>query len=235
MLVPVNPAAEAQRAANAARSATTLGILAGGPVFASSAAGAQLLGAPNDIVNNFGVAQAGLVGSVAGWSGSQPIYTGPRSFPQQFGIGYTPRSADIAPSGASEPVTLRPLNPGTRFYVNADGEILDANTYARNSGFRTGVRDQVWAAAVDGETGLVRDPLSGALMSKAEPWDMGHRAGMEYWKERDYAINDWLDNQNFTTRTQFLDKMNDPSRYRPELPSSNRSHRAEDSSNDFWK
>jgi hypothetical protein len=118
---------------------------------------------------------------------------------------------------------------------SANGEILDANTYTRNSGFRTGVRDQAWANAVDSETGLVRDPLSGSVMNKAEPWDMGHRPGMEYWKERDYAINDWLDSRNFATRQQFLDKMNDPSRYRPELPSSNRSHRAEDASNEFWK
>ena len=96
--------------------------------------------------------------------------------------------------------------------------------------------DTILAAnAVDMDTGLVRDPLKGAVMSKDEPWDMGHRPGMEYWKERDYAINDWLDNRNLTTRQEFLDRMNDPSRYRPELPSSNRSHRAEDVSNDFWR
>lgn len=135
---------------------------------------------------------------------------------------------------SKSPISINPLNPDTRFYVRPDGETLDAKTYARNSGFRTGVRDSVWNNAVDGDTGLVTDPLKGIPMKKAEPWDMGHRPGMEYWKERDNAINNWLNNYNFTTRKQFLDKMNDPSRYRPELPESNRSHRAEDDSNDFW-
>lgn len=170
---------------------------------------------------------------------------GARALEADFGLstGYTTGSTTLFGAGVrganttlpAGPININPLNPGTRFYVGANGEILDANTYARNSGFRTGVRDQAWADAVNKETGLVSDPLSGLVMKKAEPWDMGHRPGMEYWKERDYAIKDWLDNRNFTTRQGFLDKMNDPSRYRPELPSSNRSHRAEDVSNDFWK
>lgn len=71
-------------------------------------------------------------------------------------------------------------------------------------------------------------------MDPQAPWDMGHRPGMEYWKERDNAINNWLDNRTYAPRTDFLDRMNDPARYRPELPASNRSHRAADSSNDFW-
>jgi hypothetical protein len=58
---------------------------------------------------------------------------------------------------------------------------------------------------------------------------------MEYWKERDNAINKWLNEREHTSRKEFLDKMNDPKRYRPELPSSNRSHRGEDASLDFWE
>ena len=155
-----------------------------------------------------------------------------------------PKVAERAPSQETEPGPLgkkpqpkavRPLNPSTRFYASSDGQVLDANTYARNSGFRKGVRDQVWNDAVDDSTGLVNDPLSGATMSKEEPWDMGHRPGMEYWKERDNAINNWLDNRDYTSRKEFLDIMNDPSRYRPELPSSNRSHLGEDASSDFWE
>ena len=134
-----------------------------------------------------------------------------------------------------QPKAVRPLNPGTRFYATSDGQVLDANTYARNSGFRKGVRDEVWNDAVDDSTGLVKDPLSGATMNKNDPWDMGHRPGMEYWKERDNAINNWLDNREYTSRKEFLDIMNDPARYRPELPSSNRSHLGEDASNDFWE
>jgi hypothetical protein len=134
-----------------------------------------------------------------------------------------------------EPTSIRPLNPDTRFYVSPEGEVLDKKTYARNSGFRNGVRDDVWDEAVNPETGLVSDPLSNVVMSKDEPWDMGHRPGMEYWKERDNAIIKWLDTRDYTTRKEFLDKMNDPDRYQPELPSSNRSHRGEDASNDFWE
>lgn len=138
-------------------------------------------------------------------------------------------------ASSSGPISVRPLNPSTRFYVSAEGEVLDAKTYARNSGFRKGVRDEAWNDAINPETGLVNDPLTGSTMNKSEPWDMGHREGMEYWKERDNAINKWLDNRDYTTRTEFLDKMNDPKRYRPEIPSSNRSHRGEDATNSFWE
>ncbi len=139
------------------------------------------------------------------------------------------------PNGASgnAPTTVTPLNPGTRFYVDSDGNILDARTYARNSGFRQGVRTKVWAAAVDKITGLVIDPLTKATMDLKKSWDMGHRPGMEYWKERDNAINKWLNDRIFTPRKKFLDRMNDPKRYQPELPESNRSHRGEDDSNEL--
>lgn len=113
--------------------------------------------------------------------------------------------------------------------------MLDTKTYARNSGFRKNVRDDAWNDAVNPETGLVNDPLTNIVMNKDEPWDMGHRPGMEYWKERDNAINKWLDNRGYTTRKEFLDKLNDPKRYRPELPSSNRGHRDEDATRDFWE
>ncbi|MEJ2632842.1 MAG: GH-E family nuclease [Acidihalobacter sp.] len=135
----------------------------------------------------------------------------------------------------SAPVEVNPLNPNTRFYISPEGDVLDAKTYARNSGFRKGVRDEVWGDAVDSETGLVRDPLSGAVMNKEEARDMGHRPGMEYWKERDNTISRWLNEREHISRKEFLDKMNDPKRYRPELPSSNRSHRGEDATHDFWE
>ncbi len=136
-------------------------------------------------------------------------------------------------SGARSPVEIKPLNPGIDYYVDAEGRTLSVKTYDR-SGFRSGVRDDAWDAAVDPETGLVRDPLTSGVMNKNEPWQMGHKPMMEYWKERDYAINQWLDNRIFTPRKDFLDRLNDPSRYRPELPASNQSHLAEDTSNLFW-
>ena len=70
-------------------------------------------------------------------------------------------------------------------------------------------------------------------MNKSDPWQMGHRPQMEYWKERNYTIDEWLYNRKYTTREEFLDIMNDPKRYRPELKASNQSHLGEDKSNQF--
>ena len=138
-----------------------------------------------------------------------------------------------APTTGKDCKDCNSLKPDTRFYVKPDGQTLDAKTYSRNSGFRSGVRDKTWDDAVDPATGRVSDPLTGKTMSKDEPWDMGHRPKMEYWKERDNAISEWLNNDKAMSRGDFLDRMNDPSRYRPELPSSNRSHKGEDRTSDF--
>lgn len=102
------------------------------------------------------------------------------------------------------------------------------NTYARPSGFRAPVRGQVWGSAVEPSTGRVRDPVTGQFMSEAKPWDMGHKPGHEFHKHADSA------EQRGISREQFLDEYNDPSHYRPELPSSNRSHRGEDHTDSYF-
>lgn len=99
-------------------------------------------------------------------------------------------------------------------------------TYRRPSSFRAGVRDEVWETAKDGQ-GVVRDPLTGRVMDPDEPWDMGHRPGFEHWKHEISAADRGI------SRSEFLDEFNDPSHFRPELPSSNRSHQAEDLT-DSW-
>jgi predicted ribonuclease toxin of YeeF-YezG toxin-antitoxin module len=101
------------------------------------------------------------------------------------------------------------------------------NTYARPSGFRAGVRPQAWNNAIEPSTGRVRDDLTGRFMSPDKPWDMGHQPGYEFRKHAADAEARGI------SRQQFLDEHNDPTHYRPELPSSNRSHRAEDTSDDF--
>jgi len=153
----------------------------------------------------------------------------------EAGVGQIEHPLSEPKAAAAKPTAVPDINPGTRFYVAGNGETLDARTYARNSSFRAGVRDQVWADAVDPETGLVSDPLTSLPIDVGQKWDMGHRPGMEYWKERNIAIQKWLESRTVTTRSEFLDRMNDPKRYRPELPSSNRSHKAEDATNDFWE
>lgn len=101
-------------------------------------------------------------------------------------------------------------------------------TYDRPSNFRKGVRDAVWDAAVEPSTGRVRDPLTGRFMSKDQAWDMGHNPGHEFRKHQKDAAERGI------SREQFLDEHNDPSNYRPELPSSNRSHKGEDLTDDFF-
>jgi RHS repeat-associated protein len=100
--------------------------------------------------------------------------------------------------------------------------------YARPKSFRKGVRDKVWDAAVEPSTGRVRDPVTGRFMSPDKPWDMGHKPGFEFRKHRASAEERGID------RGTFLDEHNEPSHYRPELPSSNQSHKGEDVSDDYF-
>jgi HNH/ENDO VII superfamily nuclease with conserved GHE residues len=109
-----------------------------------------------------------------------------------------------------------------------EGVAGKAVSYARPSGYRVGVRDQVWNDAIKvSPDGLVRDPLTGRVMSQSEPWDMGHLSGHEFRRIQAESQAAGI------SRQQFLDIHNDPKIYRPELPSSNRSHALEDMSDHF--
>lgn len=109
------------------------------------------------------------------------------------------------------------------------GEVAEAEDtrFNRPGGYRAGVREQVWGDAREESTGQVRDPLTGRFMSADKPWDMGHKPGYEFRKHAEDA------RRRDITREQFLDEHNDPSHYRPELPSSNRSHKGESESDEF--
>ena len=102
-----------------------------------------------------------------------------------------------------------------------DGNNPNNTSYERPSGYRKGVREQVWENAknLDGE---VLDPITRQKMNYDEPWDMGHKPGYEFRKHQQSA------RERGITRKQFLDEHNNPDHYRPELPSSNRSHTGED-------
>lgn len=102
-----------------------------------------------------------------------------------------------------------------------------ADTYTRPSGFRKGVRDNVWDAAMDAD-GIVRDPGTGEIMSRTEPWDMGHEPGFEFRNHQASA------RERGISRKEFLNEYNDPTHYRPELPSSNRSHRYENKTGEYF-
>lgn len=65
-------------------------------------------------------------------------------------------------------------------------------------------------------------------MNKDKSWDMGHLPDYEFRKHKKSA------EERGITREQFLDEHNNPDHYRPELPSSNRSHKGEDLTDDYF-
>lgn len=99
--------------------------------------------------------------------------------------------------------------------------------YERPTGYRTGIRDQVWENAKD-EHGRVRDPVSGRYMSKDQPWHMGHKPGYEFVKHQESAKRRGI------SREEFLDEHNNPDHYRPELPKSNMSHKGESKTENYY-
>jgi predicted ribonuclease toxin of YeeF-YezG toxin-antitoxin module len=82
-------------------------------------------------------------------------------------------------------------------------------------------RQQVWENAREPGTGQVRDPLTGKWMSSDNAWDAGHKPGYEHSKHVKSAIDRALSEE------EFRKEYRNPAHYRPELPSSNRSHKLE--------
>jgi RHS repeat-associated protein len=111
------------------------------------------------------------------------------------------------------------------FASEVSGKIDKA--YSRPSGYRKGVKDDVWEKA-KGADGEVRDPVSEQIMKKDESWDMGHKPGFEFRKHQQSA------QERGISRKEFLDEHNNPDHYQPELPSSNRSHKGEDLTDDYF-
>jgi hypothetical protein len=56
---------------------------------------------------------------------------------------------------------------------------------------------------------------------------------MEFWKEKQDAVNQWLYEDKYVSPQEFRARQLDSSRYRPELPKSNMGHRGEDSTTIF--
>ncbi|MGW5384166.1 HNH/ENDO VII family nuclease [Nocardia sp. NPDC003963] len=110
--------------------------------------------------------------------------------------------------------------------TSRDAAPEEPKTYSRPSGYRKGMREKVFERNSDGD-GVVRDPLTGRAIEFDDPWHMGHRPGMEFWKhQRDAAVRG-------ITREEFLDEHYDWRRYRPELAASNLSHAGEDRTDHF--
>ncbi|OUM05743.1 type IV secretion protein Rhs [Pseudomonas syringae] len=104
-----------------------------------------------------------------------------------------------------------------------------SNTNYSRGKFRKNVRKTVWEnAEKESPDGIVRDPLLEKPMKFDEPWDMGHKPGFEHWKHVRSAEARGI------SRKQFLDEYNEVEHYRPELPSSNRSHKGELETDDYY-
>lgn len=86
--------------------------------------------------------------------------------------------------------------------------------------------NEVWENAKDPITGKVYDP-SGVEITwdKTKPrngqWDMGHIPGEKYSEMHQLYMDDVI------SKDEFLEWYRNPINYRPELPSTNRSHKYE--------
>lgn len=106
-------------------------------------------------------------------------------------------------------IAMRPLTAAEKY------------RYRRPSGYRKGIRDEVYDDARD-PGGVVIDPTDGRVLPSDQPWDMGHRPGYEFRKHQVSAAD-----RNIT-REIFLDEHNTPGHYRPEYPPHNQGHLGED-------
>ncbi|WP_313592393.1 PAAR-like domain-containing protein [Agrobacterium cavarae] len=113
----------------------------------------------------------------------------------------------------------------SRYVSDADLLVTNRNgiriskTY-RRPGFRKKTKEDAWNNA-KGAEGKVFDPDTGVEIKPTDRWDMGHKPGYEFWKHQESAQGRGI------SREQFINEYNNASHYRPELPSSNQSHRLE--------
>ncbi|WP_323372978.1 HNH/ENDO VII family nuclease [Tumebacillus lacus] len=171
-------------------------------------------------------AVAALAGGPAGWvvSGGALVVAGVGVAGMAYGGGVALHSA--AQASKDWDLLMRAQGSGGG-KSGGNGTVEKPVSYDRPSGFRKGVRDKVWDNAKDAD-GKVKDPLTGQEMDRGQPWDMGHKPGFEFRKHKESA------KEREITRKEFLDEYNEPNHYRPELPSSNRSHKGEDMSDDYF-
>lgn len=84
---------------------------------------------------------------------------------------------------------------------------------------RKSTREQVEARAPRTADGRFIDPNTGRPIEGQ--YDLGHKAGHEFWREKALAEAEGL------TQAEFNGRMNNPDLYQIESPSANRSHRHE--------
>ena len=103
------------------------------------------------------------------------------------------------------------------FFVGEEGLLV--HNCLKRPYIRKWVRDAVDAVSKKTKDGRYIDPNTRKPFD-GKP-DLGHKPGHEHWREAKKAETDGL------TQKQFNDRMNDPSKYHYENPSTNRGHRFE--------
>jgi hypothetical protein len=92
---------------------------------------------------------------------------------------------------------------------------------ARRVDLRVPTKAKIQADAPKTANGDFIDPNTGKVLPKDGPFDYGHKPGHEWWRTQERARSEgW-------TRKQVIEHENNPSHYRIEDPSTNRSHRFE--------
>lgn len=196
--------------------------------------------APVGVLGAVGSAGVAAYGGTAAYSGASNTGRSSAELLQMIkekGENGTPKSSG---KGTSETTSSKPSKPNEKLpETEGTGENVPSTPskrelthaekykYRRPKNYRKGVRDKAWDKA-KGKDGKVRDPVKKTEMNKEEPWDMGHKPGYEFRKHKESAAERGI------SRKQFLDEHNNPDHYRPELPSSNRSHAGEDPSDLYF-
>ena len=110
------------------------------------------------------------------------------------------------------------LGEASRLARHAD-DVADVAQELHRPYIRKSVREAVENAAQKTADGKFIDPNTGKVIDGK--YDLGHKPGNEFWREKAKAEGEGL------TQKEFNDRMNDPGKYQIEDPSSNRSHRYE--------
>ena len=133
--------------------------------------------------------------------------------------GKSDEGAEISESG----VNIR--GAGDESGSKADSGVKKPYATSRPS-YGKGQVEQVWENAKDPVTGKVYDPSGVEIIwDSTKPrngqWDMGHIPGEKYSDMHQLYMDDVI------SKEEFLEWYRNPDNYRPELPSTNRSHNYE--------
>ncbi|MGG0703930.1 WXG100 family type VII secretion target [Bacillus paramobilis] len=141
------------------------------------------------------------------------------------GVKMTAKAAEAVNKAKKVPVEK--VN-GVKDTVKAtEDSIATKKPYSKSRpSYGKGQVEEVWENAKDSIDGKVYDPSGVEIIwdkskSRSGQWDMGHIPGEKYSDMHELYMNEII------TKEEFLKWYRNPENYRPELPSTNRSHKYE--------